>query len=450
MSIKCLDTESKSSLAPVNWGVPGTMSLIEKTPLFASMESYFLQAMPDTRNDPIYRTWIDPLAISNALYDKKNRSQTSNSLHNNTYTNANPLEPTILFATVTNSYEGMVSMHMTKDMKQVATGYQDSCVRLFRLDDSTFGDLLQNIESNNILPRAPYSHFHGTNANSKSSVLTLKGHQGPVFCIDQDNSSRSSGRFVISGSSDSMVKLWDTSISQCIASYSIDAPVWDVKFHPISSKHFLTANMDHTLHLYDIEHSNPIRLFLGHTSDVIGCSWHENNTLFTSISDDKTTRLWDLRTNSCVRIFHGTKGSLTCIASSPFGNMIATGTDNGNVYLHDIATSRSLAILNTSNDSSIIHCLAFSPDNQAISCGANDCAITTWSLMDLRPGLQSISRQSSSTIGMNTIEHEQVFIQYHKRYFTKCSPIYYLNYDMKSSNLIYSGGPFSLQVATGK
>ena len=71
-----------------------------------------------------------------------------------------------------------------------------------------------------------------------------------------------------------------------------------------------------TAAVYSTDRSAPLRLFTGHISDVTAVCWHENGTLIATSGDDKTARLWDLRTGKGVRIFTGSPSPLSCVALS--------------------------------------------------------------------------------------------------------------------------------------
>ena len=72
------------------------------------------------------------------------------------------------------------------------------------------------------------------------------------------------------------------------------SPVWDVCFAPAGHGLFLSASHDQTARLWSTERSQPLRMLVGHYSDVTCVKFHGNGNYAVTGSCDKTARLWDL------------------------------------------------------------------------------------------------------------------------------------------------------------
>jgi len=158
--------------------------------------------------------------------------------------------------------------------------------------------------------------------------------------VSQDNS----GRLVVSSSSDETIRLWDTSVRQCVGKYACLSTAWDVSFGPLGY-YFAAACMDNTMSVYSTDRPTQVRLMTGHTSDVTCCSWHQNASLVISGSDDKTVRLWDLRVGQSVRLLRGSPAAISSVAVSPVGDKIAAGSDSGAIHMWDIGSGRQIGLL---------------------------------------------------------------------------------------------------------
>lgn len=486
---------SSFSLPPVSWAVPGTLNEIRNSSLFSSFEDQFKASMPDTKTDKIYSAWIDHLIRPKLLLDDSTKPTPSSSSsssqphhhhhhhHSTNHSNShNPSkgqaeDPSVIFATMTNTYDGSICLNITPDLTQAAAGFQDSCVRAWRLDwkknDQTARARAHRFQSKSksnafdeVLPQAqrgtlrePSSTMLDPLNNSIADsppVLQLRGHRGPVYSIDQTDS----GRLIISGSADETVRLWDTDLARCVGKYCIDSPVWDTAFGPFGY-YFAVAAMSRSLQLFSTDcsiHSSPLRIMLGHSSDVTCCTWHPNASLLASGSDDKTARLWDIRTpntntSSCVRLFQGSTSALSSIKCSPFGNMLAAGNERGNIHVWDIGTGKTVSILH--GHTAAVYSLAFSPESQVMASGGADCTLRVWELNSLKSSFASLLKTtattSASTMGSNKGQHyqslEEVVLKPRHNLYTKFTPIYSVNYTAK--NLIYAGGPFSLSASAG-
>jgi WD40 repeat protein len=89
-------------------------------------------------------------------------------------------------------------------------------------------------------------------------VLELYGHSKSIYGVSQNDT----GRLILSSSADETVRLWDTSVSQCVGKYTCLGPSWGVSFGPLGY-YFATANQDMTASLYSTDRPAPLRLFTG-------------------------------------------------------------------------------------------------------------------------------------------------------------------------------------------
>jgi transcription initiation factor TFIID subunit 5 len=395
--------------------------------------------MPDTRYDQLYREWLKHLVRPKLLLS-------SNHTQNETEENkiiGNSLEPSILFATLTNTSDGMICMNINKSVTQAVAGFRDSSVRVWNLNEKEKNENLGDFSMSEVLPKTK-SNFKSSNnlisssskvssmqsAESKSSypMLQLRGHSKAVYGVSQDNTNR----LVISSSADETIRLWDTNVGQIVGKYSCVGPAWDVDFGPLGY-YFASANQDRTVSIYSTDRSAPIRLMTGHVSDATCVRWHDNCSLLASGSDDKTARLWDIRSGECARLFKGSNAPLSCIACSHDGRLVAAGTDNGMLHLWDINTGRQMAIFQGHTTGQAIHSLAFSADSIGLSSGSADCSVRVWDIA-------SICSQPPMIAGLGGSGLSQVSC--HKVFYTKFTSTYFVDYTDK--NLLIAGGPFSL------
>ena len=78
---------------------------------------------------------------------------------------------------------------------------------------------------------------------------------------------------------------------------------------------------------------------------------------------------------------HG--GTVPCVAWSPDGRTIASGTSEGGVHLIDSAMGRELRSARGHSDE--VRSVAFSPDGRYLASGANDGVVRVWSATGLEP-----------------------------------------------------------------
>merc|ERR1712166_1570242 len=102
-------------------------------------------------------------------------------------------------------------------------------------------------------------------------VRQLLGHENGVCSVDYS----SDGRFVVSGSGDKTVRIWDVDTGECV------------------------------------------KILKGHTGGVRGVSFSPNNQYVISGSIDKTVRIWDVESGDCIKTLEGHTGSVTGVSFSP-------------------------------------------------------------------------------------------------------------------------------------
>ncbi|GEQ72870.1 hypothetical protein JCM33374_g6558 [Metschnikowia sp. JCM 33374] len=134
------------------------------------------------------------------------------------------------------------------------------------------------------------------NIDSGECMKTLSGHSKGVRSLSFDSHK------LITGGYDSTIKVWNYRTGECISTYrghedtvcSVDA----------SNRTIVSGSADKTVKVWHV-HSRTCYTLRGHTESVNSVKYHEpSNTVF-SASDDTTVRMWDLNTNSCIRIFGG-------------------------------------------------------------------------------------------------------------------------------------------------
>jgi transcription initiation factor TFIID subunit 5 len=349
---------------------------------------------------------------------------------------------TILFATVTNSYDGIVCMDIGPSAASIACGFSDSTIRLWTaavksLDEPITGlNQDRSLDLTTVLPQqrdvvidASGSRIRDTSSSSSNQLSAdnvssfncsqLCGHSKPVYSL----SFEPTGRMLLSTSADETVRLWDTSGAQCVAHFDTVGPCWDVEFSPFGF-YFALAHQNRTASLYSIDHSTPLRIFCGHSSDVTKCTWHPNAAYLVTGSDDRSVRMWDVRAGPCARELLDCISPITSLAVAAGGHYIAAGCENGVVIVWDVLSGRRIAVLEGHRKD--VHALSFSPDDRLLCSGGLDCSVRIW---------------DTSFTGKR---HCEMISQPKKTFYTKYSNIYSLKFDSKLPDLIYAGGPFSL------
>ena len=79
----------------------------------------------------------------------------------------------------------------------------------------------------------------------------------------------------------------------------------------------VSGSNDKTVNLWDIQTGGIIKTFHGHTDQVYSVSISQNCTMIASGSHDYKIRLWDVQTGECCCIIDGHNGEVSCVSFSP-------------------------------------------------------------------------------------------------------------------------------------
>lgn len=167
----------------------------------------------------------------------------------------------------------------------------------------------------------------GWSVDDKRCIFKLKGHEAPVKAC----SASLSGLKIVSGSWDRTVRIWDGCSTNCL---------WTLQ----------------------------------HEALVLGVSFSEETSLITVCCDDKSTKVWDMRTYENVMTFTGHSNSVTCCAQNEF--TVATGSLDKTIRLSDMRTGSTLLLL--TGHTSAVSAVDISSDGFKLCSGSWDKTVRVW------------------------------------------------------------------------
>lgn len=132
-------------------------------------------------------------------------------------------------------------------------------------------------------------------------IRRLNGHEGGVKTLFFD------GQKLITGSLDKTIRVWNYINGQCISTYRGHSDsVMSVDSY---KKIIVSGSADKTVKIWHVE-SRTCYTLKGHTEWVNCVKLHPKSFTCYSCSDDTTIRMWDIRTNTCLKIFTGHVGQV--------------------------------------------------------------------------------------------------------------------------------------------
>lgn len=305
-------------------------------------------------------------------------------------------------------------------VSQANPSYRDLATHLSKIAESMrlFASASKSFDGKDSASRQVDQRESGPNRQKMEAVIQT-GHLDEVFAgaISPD------GRYLLSGSLDTTMKLWEISTGREIRTFkghpeSVNA----VAFSPDGQ--FAISGSGKAVRLWDIFTGRVIRTFTGHPDTVKSVSFSPDGR-FVLVGCGRTVKLWDVSTGQDLKTYehrkykrpemfspvafspkgqhiassggwdhtirhrkvssrfgqgtlHGHSGLVTSLAFSPDGRLILSGSMDRTVRLWDISTGEEMRIFK--GHSGPVNCVAFSPDGQLALSGGEGGTLKLWDI----------------------------------------------------------------------
>jgi len=205
----------------------------------------------------------------------------------------------------------------------------------------------------------------------------FRGHRDSVAAV----TTTTDGGFVLSGSSDNTLRLWNIASGECLRTFAgHGAQVCAVAAVP-HGPFAVSGSHDETLRLWNIYSGNCVRTLEGHVGEVSCVAVAPDGQTVISGGEDCTLRLWELGSGLCRRVFdsHPARMDMQSLirgSNSEFAyNDVLTNYAVAPTY--DAETSRFFG------HADVVTAVALSPDGRFVVSASRD---TTARLWDVRSG----------------------------------------------------------------
>ena len=214
------------------------------------------------------------------------------------------------------------------------------------------------------------------NLNTKEGrwVRVFKGHRNYVTTV----AFSPDGRYILSGSSDTTVRLWDTATATELRRFEGHFnTIWSVAFSS-DGNYILSGSEDKTVRLWGTATGKEHMRFEGHRNTVLSVAFSYDGNYIVSGSEDKTVRLWDTATGKELRqlVDHNYSVCVWSVAFSPDTRFILTGSWDNTIRLCETATGKMVRQFVGHLGS--VNSVAFSPDGIFVLSGSSDTTVRLW------------------------------------------------------------------------
>ncbi|KAI0453378.1 WD40 repeat-like protein [Xylaria acuta] len=167
-------------------------------------------------------------------------------------------------------------------------------------------------------------------------AFTLRGHKDGVNSVSMDTTSRT----LISALDDFTLRLWGLDTRQCIRVFeghcgqSDQVTVMAFSACPERSlppPYIISGSIDKPIRLWNTASSACVRVDFGHTERVWTVA--TDSLRVVSGAGDSLAKVWDAVTGNCLRTIAGHTGPITCIG--PTDSILATGSDDCRVIVYN-------------------------------------------------------------------------------------------------------------------
>lgn len=177
----------------------------------------------------------------------------------------------------------------------------------------------------------------------------LRRYRGHEEVINSMDLSKRGEEFLLSGSDDGSIGLWDARAKEAVDVIETEFPVTAVALSEAGNE-FYTGGIDNDIKVWDIRKKSVAYSLLGHTDTITSLQVSPDSQYLLSNAHDSTVRTWDIRpfapTNRHVRTYDGApKGmerNLIKASWNKDGKKIAAGSGDRSVCVWETSSGKLL------------------------------------------------------------------------------------------------------------
>ncbi len=281
----------------------------------------------------------------------------------------------------------------TGKQKKSITSFFYNAMTHFRRDPGGFllspnGSKVVSMSFNNTI------HLCDTNTG-KFKVLTAHTHKSKYRFLESVLFSPD-GATLLNMSSDGTIRLWDTKTGKHKHTLANQhSPKDEISYSTVNSimafspdsRTLANVGIDNTIRLWSTATGTLKRTVKGHTKEITAISFSPDGKTFVSGSQDGTLRMWDVGTGKHKQTITNRRATndqkvppipVSTVSFSLNGVTLASGHQDGSIYLWDVATDKLQGTFIGHTDA--ISKVSFSPDGLTFASASMDGSIRLWDI----------------------------------------------------------------------
>ena len=247
---------------------------------------------------------------------------------------------------------------------------------------------IASIDTNHFISSSWDTTVRLWNANTGECIRTFRGHTDWVHAISVLDS-----KHFISGSDDRTIKLWNIDNENCIRTFTGHTSFVKALSPMVDdTERFVSGSRDRTIKLYSVGSGQCLHTFTGH-DDVVSALVSMDCNTFVSGSHDNTIKYWNTTSSSitigtrsssaasssssCVRTLVGHTGSIKTLAAVS-DNEIVSGSDDRTIRLWNVVSGSCLREFGGSSSSKnssnapLVFSVTYICEGFFLSCSGNN------------------------------------------------------------------------------
>ncbi|KAJ3103794.1 hypothetical protein HK100_004146, partial [Physocladia obscura] len=203
-------------------------------------------------------------------------------------------------------------------------------------------------------------------------MITIEGHSSSVYAV----AISTDGQFVVSGSSDKTVKIWDAQTGALQRTLEGHTDIVRAVAISTNGQSVVSGSSDKMVKIWDSQTGRLLRTLEGHSDWVRAVAVSTDGQFIVSGSDDATVKIWDTQTGTLQKILEGHDGSVYAVAISTDKQFVVSGCSDKTVKIWNAETGALQRTLESHSDR--VRAVVISKDGQFIVSGSSDKTVKIW------------------------------------------------------------------------